>query len=1006
VFGKDTNKTPEALEKLVRKRKAAGIVLFFAGMDEAERRALAPGAVALVKHGGDSMLGETKAPFAFDHDALACANLAAVATATMNELKKLGWRFSPPFWEPGKQELWLAILRDRAPDWIDGWAELLIEDNHRAWRFVRRMIRAGLCRPPESDAYVLGMIEGLWPQREGGSLIDGILAERELLDGLFWRLFEVEGGGEVSLANFDKFSADARGWAHAMRELATRGEIDRNRLLDASLEALARDFSQYRAGWFSRFHEYMEPNFEERAARTEHYLGLLASPIPPTVAFAVKALMALHKAKRLDGEAFVGRVEPVLYAKAKGTVKQALRLMTAFAKADDALARRAALIAAAGLEHPESEIQESALAFIEGHGDPGNDALREAVADRCTVVAAPLRPRIADWLGSDPTVTAPVDSGEDLAALQSRAAALPPDLAAVAGVDKALAECEAPTGEIASMPYNGLNAPRLSDEDRLAPVATLDDLIALFLEALERPGEVEKLELVLDGAARLCGQRPESFRQQIAPLAKRVATLRKRPSDIWPHWNDPRNLLIILADAWLSGDAMDAPTDIATQGVSGVFSLRTAETARLIAEKTPVRLLSIPTHRGGFIEPVEVVARSLKSQAKGIDTGMADRVLALLRLAPDGRANALRAAADIGGEWGVALRHALGGEEAVGESAAIWVAAARARSPLADEAAVKDKFPGLGPGAGEVGRLGYKIRLVRSDSYTFHYLDLHSEPAPPNEPPTYPGGTLALMPTVMAHRMKTFRWWYEGEIKQRDNQLAPDYAGSPYGQLLWPLNPNVLFASTAGDTGMHSNEPRPNSEPPYDGYAVAMDPDTPLTRIGRDMLCLGLNARDVAEGQMAVDLLIAAITDGRVTGPSLGMAMPRLLYSGFVKPKRWATRLTEAARQSPLHAQTVRLALEQALSDGEVTVPRDVHALMELLYELCVEASEAVTKVETRNFLSDIKGNSKAAQLARKLLAREEGDPLPHRRAAAALALAGRVERAERWTRRREAARP
>ena len=79
--------------------------------------------------------------------------------------------------------------------------------------------------------------------------------------------------------------------AHAMRELATRGEIDRNRLLDASLEALARDFSQYRAGWFSRFHEYMEPNFEERAARTEHYLGLLASPIPPTVAFAVKALI-------------------------------------------------------------------------------------------------------------------------------------------------------------------------------------------------------------------------------------------------------------------------------------------------------------------------------------------------------------------------------------------------------------------------------------------------------------------------------------------------------------------------------------------------------------------------------------------------------------------------------------------------------------------------------------------------------------------------------------------
>ena len=51
----------------------------------------------------------------------------------------------------------------------------------------------------------------------------------------------------------------------------------RQRLLDVSLAALARDFSAYRAGWFSRFHESLAPTDDERAQRTDAYLRLLRS---------------------------------------------------------------------------------------------------------------------------------------------------------------------------------------------------------------------------------------------------------------------------------------------------------------------------------------------------------------------------------------------------------------------------------------------------------------------------------------------------------------------------------------------------------------------------------------------------------------------------------------------------------------------------------------------------------------------------------------------------------
>lgn len=1022
-FGKGAEKTPEALEKLIRKGKMGQIGGFFAGMPEAERRTFATGIVALVPGFNEfGWLSDNSYGAKTEDLVREAATLAALASASFTELKKLGWQCMPPMWDAKEQELHLAILRDRAPDWIDRWAEWLLEENHRHWGFVRRMVGEGLCKPPETDFYVLGVIEGLVPFGDKSGLADAILAEGDLLDGLLWRLFEVEGGGELSLAACDKYTAKGKDWATALGELAARGEIDRGRLLDASLDALGRDFAQFRAGWFSRFHEFLEPTPEERETRADRYLDLLASPIPPTVSFAMKALGVLHKAKKLDGAAFVAHVEPVLYAKAKGTVKQALRLMTAFAKADGQLGAQACLTATAALEHPDSEVQDAALALLESLGDPADNDLRAAIEERRDVVAAPLRARLSAWLGAEMPANDTLPAA-DAAELMERAKLLPPDLAETAGVDLALAELDALSGVAPAMPYDGLNAPRLSEDVRLAPIETLDDLIALFFEALGKPEKPESEERLLDGLTRLCDQRPDDFSERTALLAKKVGKLLERLASDPARVRYPHRHLTILALAWLNGDAIEVEEgpggdlslrdtrtgraekyEAASEGIDSAFLLRIADASRLIANGTAAGLFSIPTHHGGWIAPAVLVSRSRAAQAAGVETGTPDRVLALLRLAPDGRAEALRAAGDIAGEWGAALRHALGGEETVGDSAALWVAAARARAPFADDEAVSARFPGLGPGAGEVGQVGHSIRVARSKSYTFHYFDLHSEPSPPATPPSFPGGALALMPTVVAHRTVSFRWWTEGKTTKRAEPLTPDYGLSPWGRTLQPANPDVLFASTASDTAMHSDDPRGSSASPYDGYTVAMDPDTPLTRMGLDMLCVGLNARDAAEGQLATDLLIAAIEDGRVTGPALGIAMAGLLYSGFVKPKRWAARLSDAARVSPLHMQTMRLALEQALANDGRAIPRDSHALMELLHELCVETGEAIAKPETRDFLGGIKGGGKAAKLAKTLLALTETDPLPHRRAAAAIALAGRIERTERWAGRREAA--
>ena len=1029
-FGKNGEKTPESLEKLIRMGEGGSVVSFFEGMAESERRRFAPSIVALVPEFHEfGWISEKSYGALTDTDVRHAATLAALATASHTELKKLGWQTTPPIWDDKLQEPFLAILHERVPGWIDAWAEWLLEENHRHWRFVRRMVREGLCQPSDSDAYVLGMIEGVRLRRDGASILDGLLEDPELLEEPFWRLFEVEGGGEVSLANYEKFGGSGgSGWADAMRELAARGALDRGRLLDASLEALNRDFSQYRAGWFSRFHEFMEPTADERAARVDHYLDLLASPIPPTVAFAMKALAALHKAKRLDGAAFVARAEPALYAKAKGTVKLALRLLAAFAKADAGLAADACLTATAALEHPEPEVQEAALALIETFGDPADAILREAIEHRREVIAASLQGRVVEWLGGGDTPVAaasPYAGEQDIDALRARAGRLPPDLAEAAGVDLALQALDALPREIGIAPYNGLNVPRLAEENRIAPVQDLDSLIDLYTRALDNAFDVETVEQVLDGVCRLCPERPDDFEARTKPLANKHAALLKKFDGFGsPAWSSPLGTLAILGAAWLErtrpddlcGKELKQRFHIEQAGAAGIFLERTAALASLVASGKAFEPLSTPTHAGGWVEPGTLVDRMRAWQDSGHDIAAPDLVLALLRLAPEGRARALDGARDLSGETGSVLRHALGApSEKIGKIAPLWIAAARARSPLEDDDAVEAKFPGLGPNAGMAAKMDFDIETrtwhsnYSGKEESWDYLSISYSPALAKNPPSQSEAykhvltgfarhweKYRLLPTVLAIIDPI-----EPTGGAASDLMAHQKLDSPWAALLWPANPKPLYAATALNAAGWEHSQRPNAEPPLAGYRVAMEPDAFLGRWGEVMLCMGLNALDSAEREIATDLLIAAVREGRLNARLLPFWMRRLVTSTLVKPKRWAARLREAARESPLHAQAIRQVLERLVDLGSANPPRDIHALMELLHELCVETGEAVTDPRTRDYLSGIKGGGKAAKLAKTLLALEETDPLPHRHAAAALALAGRVERAERWAARR-----
>ena len=157
------------------------------------------------------------------------------------------------------------------------------------------------------DEYVLAVMQvTCGPLRDHLVLNDGPFRQRAV-----WRLFEVPGGGEVSLANFDKYYEKSGGWGTSFVSYATSGALPRDRVLHCCLEALSRGFGSYVSGWFSTLYRSIEPTVEEIATHEKVLRTLLSSTVGATVTLAVGALAELADRDRLDRGAFLAAVVDV-----------------------------------------------------------------------------------------------------------------------------------------------------------------------------------------------------------------------------------------------------------------------------------------------------------------------------------------------------------------------------------------------------------------------------------------------------------------------------------------------------------------------------------------------------------------------------------------------------------------------------------------------------------------------------------------------------------------------
>ena len=286
------------------------------------------------------------------------------------------------------------VYADRRPPWLAELADQRLQERFvgdgvfvgsqgglESWPMARRLARLGAIARPAIPQYTTRMPISLYhegwvsagqppgivwrPDARPGLLyhpLDGLLADPGLLDDEVWRLFEVPGAAR-------ELTRCKGTWEAALVTLSERGLLDRDRLLDACLDAFFKDFAPTQVGWYATFHDRMAPTLDEVAARTGQYLALLAANSAHGVALAQRACDRLLAAGRLPLADLLAASAPPLLFPQKGVALRQLKLLAKIAR-EPSLRPQALASAAGAFGHASLDVQEAALDLIGKLGVP------------------------------------------------------------------------------------------------------------------------------------------------------------------------------------------------------------------------------------------------------------------------------------------------------------------------------------------------------------------------------------------------------------------------------------------------------------------------------------------------------------------------------------------------------------------------------------------------------------------------------------------------------------
>ena len=557
-----------ALQREVDSGNEHSCARFFEDLTESQRRALRTLARRLYTEQRQGLV--VNAPGLSGR--LDAARVAVLATGTWSQIKQtqLYPRDSPLTWgsAPTPESAEIKVLRDRRPPWFDKWAEWLCDRQlHRYWRVIYELELQETISRPASEAWLIGF------QHQLGVNAEQLRSELErnpgLIDGPLWSLFEVQ--------RDDRPEPLHPAWQAVISWLLEQERIDRDRVLDACLAALERDFHPQQAKWFVELHEQLKPTASETSERLERYVSLQSSRVPRTSRIALRVVRANIDSSTsvASARAAVQSLRPCLSAKTKIQATEALKTLRALVKAHPELSSDAALLALDTLLHDSADVQSAGLDLYENwkeHAAENARELQRRLAELAEVAAPALRVRVADLLSETPETEATVSQGAlsqgtlsqgtlsqgtlsqgtgesaQFERLKKRAAAIREPLRTMAGLVDAMTQIE--RGVIEPVVQDLAHAPRLDPSRLIEPVRDHDELLELAARAIE--GDVPPIELwrIADAVSRLGAQNPSDIEERSATLRQRIIGEDRSNPTIW---EEPQHQVDVgaLVIAWL-----------------------------------------------------------------------------------------------------------------------------------------------------------------------------------------------------------------------------------------------------------------------------------------------------------------------------------------------------------------------------------------------------------------------------------------------------------------------
>jgi hypothetical protein len=399
----------------------------------------------------------------------------------------------------------------------------------RGWPLVRELTRLGLIEAQDATLLANGVVSGML---RGERCIELVREEPALLDEI-WTIFESSPGGRLA------------GWAETLRMLTDEGLLDRDRVLDATLDAQARDLLPRDAQVMAMAHDELSPTEVERAARLDRYLRLIPSHAPAVRDCGLRYALGLATPSQLAPAA----AEALPY-----TIKRAAFALLDALDVPDADALGAVTSA---LTHGHTDVQTRAVAILERRLPELGKRPRAAVVARVRDTAALASPRA-----------------------QARLVQLAGDARSVPTIPIPTRERQAPSAQV-DLPFE--------------PVGSLEEIVDLFVALEQARGDGIDLERLLDGLAKLRLDRSETFARATSVLR----TSRSRS----PLSSSLQTHLRTLRNAWLEGvpPREDRGWGVEQRGIEGLLWRRTCEAAARLATQDHAPLASTPTTRDGRI---------------------------------------------------------------------------------------------------------------------------------------------------------------------------------------------------------------------------------------------------------------------------------------------------------------------------------------------------------------------------------------------------------------------